>query len=122
MLQTVVETLYNAASGGRMMETIRSLGRYHRVQFSDGYRKAAEECRQILRGEDIQSELLSYDAHNERWYLTSKVFQEWDCRRAWCSLVFPVYITEHGLSYTNCGFTRLDGKTVKVKESKPPVD
>ena len=32
------------------------------------------------------------------------------------------YITEHGLSYTNCGFTRLDGKTVKVKESKPPVD
>ena len=32
------------------------------------------------------------------------------------------YITEHGLYYTNCGFTRLDGKTVKVKESKPPVD
>ena len=32
------------------------------------------------------------------------------------------YITEHGLSYTDCGFTRLDGKTVKEKKTKPPAD
>lgn len=89
MLKDNIKKINKAISGDRMLDRIREISCYHRIQASEGYRAAAIHCRKILQEDGIRSEILSYPARNEQRYLTMKVFQEWRCRKAYCNLIFP---------------------------------
>jgi len=89
VLKDNIIKINKAVSGDHMVERIREISCYHRIQASEGYRAAAIHCCNKLQEAGIKTELLSYPARNERWYLTMRVFQEWRCREAYCDLVLP---------------------------------
>jgi hypothetical protein len=89
VLKDNIKKINKAISGERMLERIREISCYHRIQASEGYRAAAIHCSNKLREEGIKSDVLYYAARNEQWYLTTRVFQEWRCRQAYCDLVLP---------------------------------
>lgn len=89
MLKDNIEKISKIVSGEGMLESIREISRYHRIQASKGYRAAAIHCRDKLMEYGIKAELLSYPAQNGHWYLTTKAFQEWECKEAYCNLVLP---------------------------------
>ncbi len=89
MIWNNIKTINKAISGERMLERIREITCYHRIQASEGYRAAAIQCHNKLREYGIKSEILSYTSKNGLRYLTMPVFQEWRCRQAYCELVLP---------------------------------
>jgi hypothetical protein len=89
MLKDNIKIINKAVSGDRMLERIREISCYHRIQASEGYRAAAVHCRDKLLEYGLKSELLYYAARNEQWYMTMRGFQEWRCRQAYCDLILP---------------------------------
>ncbi|MDF2675389.1 MAG: hypothetical protein K0R09_3661 [Clostridiales bacterium] len=89
MLKDNIKKINKAISGDRMLDRIREISCYHRIQASEGYRAAAIHCSNALREDGIKSEILSYPAGNEQRYLTMGVFQEWRCKQAYCNLILP---------------------------------
>lgn len=89
MLRDTIEKISRVVSGDRMLERIREISTYHRIQASEGYRAAAVQCCDKLQEYGIKSEILSYAAKNDVRYMTMGVFQEWRCREAYCDLILP---------------------------------
>jgi len=76
-------------SGERAFQNIAKITTFHRIQASEGYRDAARMCAAYLRGEGLESELLSFAANERERNLQARMFQEWNCRSAWLELCSP---------------------------------
>ena len=72
-----------------MFARVREISNFHRIQASTGFRSAAEYCAEQLRAEGFDCKIKSYKADGKTWYLTSKMFLEWNCNDAYCDLVYP---------------------------------
>lgn len=72
-----------------MLERIREITCYHRIQASEGYRNAAIHCRDKLLEYGVESQLLSYPTGYDKWHMTMHGFQEWGCKEAYCDLIGP---------------------------------
>lgn len=89
MLRDNIKIISQSVSGERMLDRIREISCYHRIQASEGYRAAALHCRDRLREYGLSCDVLSYAAKYGKWYLSTPVFQEWRCKEAYCELVSP---------------------------------
>lgn len=85
-----IREIYNYVSGDRMLTRVREISNFHRIQASTGYRSAAEYCLKALKAEGFDSRIKTYAADGRTWFLTSKMFNEWNCNDAYCDLEFPV--------------------------------
>ena len=73
----------------RLLNVVKELSNYHRIQASPMYREAAEHALKICRGYGLDAKILSYRADPDVWYLQSKMFKEWSIREAVLDLAEP---------------------------------
>ena len=84
-----IQTISSHIDADRILNDVREITTFHRIQASTGYRAAAEHVIQKLQKEGIDCKLLSYPFDEDRWYLSIKSFLEWDCQGAWLDLIEP---------------------------------
>ena len=105
--------------GDRILNDVRLISTFHRIQASTGYRDAAEHMAYKLRTEGIDCKLLSYPFDEERWYLSLKSFLEWDCQEAWLDLVEPKRVRLADFQTNSISIIQ---KSYPIDFSKEPLD
>ncbi len=83
------EAIQGELSGRAAAEYVRDIARYHRIQASPGFRRAAHYCLERLREAGVQAEVLSFPANSETQYWSARMFQEWEATEATLHLVEP---------------------------------
>lgn len=83
------ELLRETIDQKRLFTTVKEVSSYHRIQASTMFREAANHCYNKLQKLGIPSQILSYDADPNVWYLQNKMFMEWDLKDAWLKLEDP---------------------------------
>ena len=88
-MRETIRKIKNNISGDRAYYWVREIANFHRIQASTGYRAAAEHVTNRLKENGINAGIRSYPADGKTWYLTNKMFKEWDCKSAELTLVSP---------------------------------
>jgi hypothetical protein len=81
--------IWGAVSGEAALQSVIDLSRFHRIQASPGYRRAAQWLHRALRHAGLEAEILSYPAQEQVRFWAWPSFQEWDCSEATLHLVDP---------------------------------
>ncbi len=89
MLRAAINKIIKAVSGERAFTAVKEISNFHRIQASTGYRAAAQHVHDRLKAAGLETRILSFDARADKWYLSSKMFQEWDCKGGKLNLVAP---------------------------------
>ncbi len=89
MIRESTREILKYVSGERAFQTVAELSTFHRIQASQGFRDAANHCKDRMERMGIASEVLSYPAKEKVFFGTYPSFQEWKIRNAWCDLVSP---------------------------------
>lgn len=88
-MKNLSQLLLNTVEPKRLYNSVKDVSSYHRIQASTGYREAAKYCKAAFDKMGIQSQIISYPANPDAWYLTQKLFMEWDLKDAWLKLKDP---------------------------------
>ena len=78
-----------AVSEKRLLNVVKEVSNFHRIQASPMYREAAEHVLKLCRKYGLDAKILSYEADPDVWYLQSKMFKEWSITEATLDLVEP---------------------------------
>lgn len=89
MQKETIPTIRREIQKDRLYELVKRITQHHRIQASDGYREAATTCASILQENGIETNLLSYPANGTDYAGSYKLFQEWNCKEAYCDLTYP---------------------------------
>lgn len=81
--------IWQITSGEAAWQTVADLSRFHRIQASPGYRRAAHWVYDRLVAEGLQATVCTYAAEEAGSFWAWSSFQEWDCSEAWLNLVAP---------------------------------
>jgi aminopeptidase YwaD len=85
----ILAQIWQATSGEAAWQTVADLSRFHRIQASPGYRRAAQWIHDRLVKEGLQAQISSYAAVEGGAFWSWPSFQEWDCLEATLHLVTP---------------------------------
>ena len=83
------ERIWHTCSGEAAWQAVADLSRFHRIQATPGYRRAAQWLHQQLLREGIEAEILAFPADQETRFWTWPSFQEWSCTDAQLHLLEP---------------------------------
>jgi len=89
MFRSLLETLSDEISGPATAQTVAEIARFHRIQASPGFRRAAEWIFEHLNQAGLQTQVLSYPAETSTRFWSLPSFQEWDASGATLRLVEP---------------------------------
>ncbi len=89
LYRQTLAAIWEAVSGEAALQTVIDLSRFHRIQASPGYRRAAQWLHRSLLRTGLQAEILSYPAEEQVRFWGWPSFQEWDCSEATLHLVSP---------------------------------
>lgn len=89
MKRDIVQIMEDHVSKRRLYQNVKEVSSFHRIQASSGYRKAAKHIDAYLEECGISHRILSYPANKREYAGTHKLFQEWDCKNAYCEMVYP---------------------------------
>lgn len=78
-----------AVSEKRLLNVVKEVSNFHRIQASPMFREAAEHVMKICGKYGLDARILSYEADPDVWYLQSKMFKEWSIKAATLDLVEP---------------------------------
>ena len=78
-----------AVSTKRLLNVVKEVSSFHRIQASPTFRMAAEKVLQIAKGYGLDAKILEYEADPDVWYMQSKMFKEWSIKAATLDLVDP---------------------------------
>ena len=73
----------------RLLNVVKEVSSFHRIQASPMYREAANHVLGICEKYGLDAKILSYEADPDVWYLQSKMFKEWSIKEASLELVDP---------------------------------
>ena len=79
----------NAVSTKRLLNVVKEISNFHRIQASPMFREAANHVMKICEKYGLKAEMLEYEADPDVWYLQSKMFKEWSIKEATLDLVDP---------------------------------
>lgn len=79
----------NAVSAKRLLNVVKEVSDFHRIQASPMFREAAEHVKKICDRYGLQAKILSYEADPDVWYLQSRMFREWSVTQATFDLCDP---------------------------------
>ncbi|MBQ4254330.1 MAG: DUF4910 domain-containing protein, partial [Erysipelotrichaceae bacterium] len=79
----------NAVSTKRLLNVVKEVSNFHRIQASPMFREAAEHVLKICNKYGLYARILSYKAEPDIWYLQYKMFKEWSVKAATLDLVDP---------------------------------
>ncbi len=89
MFQPTLDLIRREYSGPAAKEYVASISRFHRIQASPGYRRAADTVVSELRRAGLNVTVHRYPARYDQFYWSAGMFQEWDCQAAILHLVAP---------------------------------
>ncbi|MBQ1757316.1 MAG: DUF4910 domain-containing protein, partial [Erysipelotrichaceae bacterium] len=108
----------NAVSEKRLLNVVKEVSNFHRIQASPMFREAANHVMKICEKYGLQAKLLSYEADPDVWYLQSKMFKEWSVKQAWLDLVEP----EERLADYSAEAISVIQKSYPIDRRNDPVD
>ncbi len=82
MVRTWWQTIEAQISGQAAARMVAEVARFHRIQASPGFRRAAEMVCEKLQHAGVQARILSFPADRETSFWGASSFQEWDAREA----------------------------------------
>ena len=88
-MKTNSEIIKKTISQKRLYNLVKEVSSFHRIQASTGFRDAANYCKKMFDKLQIESQILTYDANPDVWYMQNKMFYEWDLRHGWLQLEDP---------------------------------
>ncbi|MBQ1508122.1 MAG: DUF4910 domain-containing protein [Erysipelotrichaceae bacterium] len=83
------EVFRKAVSEKRLLNVVKEVSNYHRIQASPMFREAAEHVLSLAKSYGLDAKILSYEADPNVWYLQNKMFKEWSVKEATLDLVDP---------------------------------
>ena len=83
------EIFKNTVSEKRLLNVVKEVSNYHRIQASPMFREAAQHVKGICDRYGLKAKILSYEADPDVWYLQSKMFREWSVKEAYLDLDDP---------------------------------
>ncbi|MBE6128789.1 MAG: DUF4910 domain-containing protein [Erysipelotrichaceae bacterium] len=83
------EIFKNTVSEKRLLNVVKEVSNYHRIQASPMFREAAQHVKGICDRYGLKAKILSYEADPDVWYLQSKMFREWSIKEATLDLDDP---------------------------------
>jgi aminopeptidase YwaD len=89
MFKSLWRALKDEYSGMAAYQAVADISRYHRIQASPGFRRAAEYVHEKLAGAGVQAEILGYQANTETSFWGARAFQEWSARAGTLHLIEP---------------------------------
>ncbi len=89
MFEKAFEAIREEFSGQAATGYVIDIARYHRMQASPGFRRAAHYCLERLREASVQTEIISFPADDTTQYWSARMFQEWEATEATLHLVEP---------------------------------
>ncbi|MHA1594794.1 MAG: DUF4910 domain-containing protein [Candidatus Baldrarchaeia archaeon] len=127
-VDSIFSTLYGEISGIRAKDFVSEISRYHRIQASPGYRKAAEFILDTLKKHGIDTKILSFESNGRKKYLEFLSPMGWEATHAILEMVEPrreklVDYTEHPISLVAfSGGTPKGGVTAEVTYVGPGIE
>jgi hypothetical protein len=89
MFDRVLDLLSDELSGERAKDYVADIIRFHRIQASPGFRKAANHCAAEFRRMGLETNVLKFPAHSGKKYWTFRMFEEWDAKEGWLEIISP---------------------------------
>ena len=86
-MKNIARAIQHETSEKRLYNTVKEVSNFHRIQCSPGIRAACEWTCRKLQDQGFEARILSFDANPDTWYLSQKMFKEWDCREAYLNIV-----------------------------------
>ena len=69
MFKEILENSKREVSGKNAKEYVSEIMRFHRIQVTEGYNKAASLCKKIFEENGVETEILEYDSDGKKMYL-----------------------------------------------------
>ncbi len=107
-----------AVSEKRLLNVVKEVSNFHRIQASPMFREAAEHVLKICNKYGLDAKILSYEADPDVWYLQSKMFKEWSIKEATLDLVEP----EMRLADYSAEAVSVIQKSYPIDRRNDPVD
>lgn len=113
------------------MNFVREISKYHRIQASEGYRKAAEKAAELLSRNGIHTRIHRYPSDGKTYCFTQKLFKEWNCTEGWLEITNPWYerlsdFNREEMSLiqrsTNMDYSNTDVPIIYVDDNIEPSD
>jgi aminopeptidase YwaD len=82
-------TMQERVSGHLAKNYVAEIARYHRIQVSPGFRRAAQYCQERFEQFGVQAEVLGYPAGEGTLYWGWPMFQEWEASEGVLHLIDP---------------------------------
>lgn len=89
MFHSILNQLRKTVSGVAARQLVADISRYHRIQASPDFRRAAEMVYETLLAWGLEAQLLSYPANESTHFWGMRMFQEWNGVAGTLRLVAP---------------------------------
>ena len=102
----------------RLLNVVKEVSNFHRIQASPMFREAAEHVTKICKKYGLDAQLIDYISTPDTWYLQCKMFQEWSIKSATLDLVEP----EMRLADFSADHIHVVQKSYPIDRRNDPVD
>jgi hypothetical protein len=89
MFRSILSPLRQTVSGIAAKQLVADISRYHRIQTSPEFRRAAEMICETLLAWGLEAPLLSYPTNESTHFWGMRAFQEWNSVAGTLRLVAP---------------------------------
>jgi aminopeptidase YwaD len=102
MLEEILGKISEEASGDRALETVASVSRFHRIQASPGFRRAAGYCLDAMLEASDDALVIHYPAEDgvKFWHFPS--FEEWQGKRGTLRITAPDHLAGKVADFEAC--------------------
>ena len=108
----------DSVSPKRLLNVVKEVSNFHRIQASPMFREAAEHVTKICKKYGLDAQLIDYVSTPDTWYLQCKMFQEWSIKSATLDLVEP----EMRLADFSADHIHVVQKSYPIDRRNDPVD
>jgi hypothetical protein len=102
MFEKVVVAISEEASGDRAFENVSSIARFHRIQASPGFRRAAGYCVDVMLETSDDARVLHYPAEDDVRFWHFPSFEEWNGRRGILRVMAPDHLAGKLADFEAC--------------------
>jgi hypothetical protein len=102
MFGKMVAAITEEVSGERAFERVASIARFHRIQASPGFRRAADYCAEVLLESSQNARVIHYPAEDGARFWHFPSFEEWDGKRGILKVMAPDRLAGRLADYEAC--------------------
>jgi aminopeptidase YwaD len=102
MFRKVISAVSEEASGERAFEGVSSIARFHRIQASPGFRRAAGYCVDVMLESSENARVIYYPAEDGARFWHFPSFEEWNGRRGILKVMAPGELAGRLADFESC--------------------